>query len=307
LIRPQVATRVRYSQWSDTPLPPDEPAGENPPDGAIIDYVIGTAGAGSQPVTLEILDGTTVVRRYASTDTAIAPADIGNVPRYWIRPTQVLSAAPGMHRFVWDLRYPAPGVLNVQYPISATPNNTPREPRGPWVVPGTYTVRLTVNGTTHTQPLTVRMDPRVKTPAATLARQFALSKGVYNDINRTRAALDSLRALRTSMRELRSQSADLGAAIDSLDRTAGALEGGGGGFGGGAPAAGSPTLGGSIGQLGQLYDALQDADVAPTSQLVAAVQTAQRDVPAVIARWSTFRARAQERLGARLRMAAPRD
>jgi hypothetical protein len=236
----------------------------------------------------------------------MAPADIGNVPRYWIRPTQVLSAAPGMHRFVWDLRYPAPGVLNVQYPISATPNNTPREPRGPWVVPGTYTIRLTVNGTTHTQPLTVRMDPRVKTPAATLARQFALSKGVSNDINRTRAALDSLRVLRTSMRELRSQSADLGAAIDSLDRTAGALEGGGGGFGGGAPAAGSPTLGGTIGQLGQLYDALQDADVAPTSQLVAAVQAAQRDVPAVIARWSTFRARARERLGARLGNANPR-
>src|SRR4029079_2597146 len=106
LFRPQTATRIRYSQWPDTPLPPDEPAGENPPDGAIIDYVIGTDGTGSQPVTLEIYDGASLVRRYASTDTAMAPADIGNVPKYWIRPTRVLSTAPGMHRFVWDLRYP---------------------------------------------------------------------------------------------------------------------------------------------------------------------------------------------------------
>jgi photosystem II stability/assembly factor-like uncharacterized protein len=304
MFKPQVATRVRYSQWPDTPLPPDEPAGENPPDGAIIDYVIGTGGAGSQPVTLEIFDGTKLVRRYASTDTAMAPADIGNVPRYWIRPTRVLSTTPGMHRFVWDLRYPEPRVLNVQYPISATPGNTPRDPRGPWIVPGTYTVRLTVNGTTYTQPLTVRMDPRVKTPAATLARQFALSKGLSDEINRIRLVLDSVRALRTGLRDLRAQSGDLTAAIDSLERTAGALEGGGGG---GGAAAGSPTLAGTIGQLGQLYDALQDADVAPTTQLVAAVHAAQRDVPAALARWSALRARAQERLGARLRIAIPRD
>ena len=221
LFKPQTAIRIRYSQWPDTPLPPDEPAGENPPDGAIIDYVIGSDGAGGQPVTLEILDGTRLVRRYASTDTSLAPVDIGNVPRYWIRPTRVLPATPGMHRFVWDLRYPEPRVLSVQYPISGTPANTAREPRGPWVVPGTYTVRLTVNGKTYTQPLTVRMDPRVKTPATTLARQFALSKGVYDDIARTRTALDSVRALRASLRGLRQRSAGDAAAIDSLDREAG--------------------------------------------------------------------------------------
>jgi hypothetical protein len=303
LFRPQTATRIRYSQWPDTPLPPDEPAGENPPDGAIIDYVIGSGGAGSQPVTLEILDGSKLVRRFASTDTSMAPADIGNVPRYWIRPTQVLSAAPGMHRFVWDLRYPEPRVLNTQYPISATPANTAREPRGPWVVPGTYTVRLTVNGTTSTQPLTVRMDPRVKTSAATLARQFTLSKGVYDDINRTRAALDSARGFRTSLRDLRGRSSgDAVVALDSLDRALAALEGAGGGGGpgggggGGGGGSGTPTLAGLMGQLSPLYDALQDADVAPTTQLVAAVQDAQRIVTTVLARWSTLRTRVVQQL-----------
>jgi hypothetical protein len=272
----------------------------------MIDYVIGSGGAGGEPVTLEIYDGTTFVRRYASTDTAMPPADVGNVPRYWIRPTRVVSAEPGMHRFVWDLRYPPPGVLNTQYPISATPNNTPREPRGPWVVPGTYRVRLTVNGQTYTQPLTVRMDPRVKASPATLARQFALSKGVYDDINRTRGVLDELRALRASLRDIRARTTgDAAAAIDSLDRAAAALEGGGGGFGGGGGGSGALTLTGTIGTLGQLYDALQDADVQPTTQLVAAVQAAQRDVPATLARWDPIHASAIARFGAQLRPLGP--
>jgi photosystem II stability/assembly factor-like uncharacterized protein len=306
LYRPQIATRIRYSQWPDTPLPPDEPAGENPPDGAIIDYVIGSGGTGGKPVTLEIYDGAALVRRYASTDTAMPPADIGNVPRYWIRPTQVLSTEPGMHRFVWDLRYPAPGVLNFQYPISATPGNTPRDPKGPWVIPGTYSVRLTVNGQTHTQPLTVRMDPRVKASAATLARQFALSKGVYDDINRTRGVLDDLRALRANLREIRGRSADLAAAVDSVDQAAAALEGGGGGFGGGGPArSGAPTLTGTIGDLGQLYGALQEADVQPTTQLVAAVQAVQRQVPSTLSHWDPIRARAVARFGSQIRPVGP--
>jgi len=309
LFKPQTAIRVRYSQWPDTPLPPDEPAAENPPDGAMIDYVIGTGGARGKPVTLEVLDGTRLVRRYASTDTAMAPADVGNTPRYWIRPTQVLSTEPGMHRFVWDLRYPAPAVLNLEYPISATPRNTPREPHGPWVVPGTYTVRLTVNGQTYTQPLTVRMDPRVKASAATLARQFALSKSVYDDINRTRGVLDELRGLRANFRELRGKaSGDVLAAVDSIDRAAAALEGGEGGFGGGGRggrAGTAPTLAGTIGELGQLYGALQEADVPPTAQLVAAVQAAQRQVQPTLARWDTLRARATARLGTQLRPLGP--
>jgi len=275
----------------------------------MIDYVIGSSGTGGRPVTLEILDGAKLVRRYASTDTAMTPADIGNTPRYWIRPTQVLSPEPGMHRFAWDLRYPAPGVLNVEYPISATPRNTPREPRGPWVVPGTYTVRLTVNGQTYTQPLTVRMDPRVKASAATLARQFALSKGVYDDINRTRGVLDELRTMRANLRELRGRASGvLVAAVDSIDRAAAALEGGGGGLGvagGGGRASEAATLTGTIGELGQLYGALQEADVQPTTQLVAAVQTAQRQVPTTLARWDTLHARATARLGAQLRSLGP--
>jgi hypothetical protein len=154
----------------------------------------------------------------------------------------------------------------------------------------------------------VRMDPRVKASAATLARQFALSKGVYDDINRTRGVLDELRTLRANLRELRGRaSGDLVAVVDSIDRAAAALEGGGGGFGGGGGGrpGEAPTLTGTIGELGQLYGALQDAEVQPTTQLVAAVQAAQRQVPTTLARWDTVRTRATARLGAQLRPLGP--
>ena len=147
------------------------------------------------------------------------------------------------------------------------------------------------------------MDPRVKASAATLARQFTLSKGLYDDIDRVRSGLDSVRSLRTALRAVRSRATgELVAAIDSLDRAASQVEGGGGGFGGGG-GTGAPTLAGTIGQLGQLYDALQEADVTPTTQLVAAVADARRGVPAVLARWNTLRSGAVAGLDARLRAA----
>ncbi|HXM76097.1 MAG TPA: glycoside hydrolase, partial [Thermoanaerobaculia bacterium] len=163
LYRPQTAIRVRRSQWPDTPLPPEEPAGKNPPDGAIIDYVL--KGRSSQPVTLEIADASgRLVRRYSSADRPEAIDPELNVPTYWVRPTPILSAEPGMHRFVWDLHSPPPDVLEHEYPISAIPGDTPRHPLGPAALPGAYTVRLSAFGRAWTAPLAVRMDPRVTTP-----------------------------------------------------------------------------------------------------------------------------------------------
>src|SRR5205085_10788971 len=158
------AYRVHWNKNTDTPLPPDEPAGQNPPDGAIIDYYISGVPTPSA-ATLEILDSAgKLVRRYSSEDKAEPPADTGQIPWYWIRPPRVLSSAPGTHRFVWDLHYtPAPG-MRPSYPIAAIAYNTAPSPTSPWAMPGTYTVRLTANGQSVTQPLIVKMDPRVKTP-----------------------------------------------------------------------------------------------------------------------------------------------
>jgi hypothetical protein len=176
--------RLRWNKNTDTPLPPDEPAAPNPPEGAAIDYLL---NAGAKLVALELLapEGR-LVRRFTSDDVPAPPVEGRNVPDYWIRPPQKLSAAPGLHRFVWDLRHETPAVASFSYPIAAVPGDTPREPRGPWVVPGTYTVRLTVDGSVLEQALMVVMDPRVKTPPADLEAQHALSMRLCDALDRAR-------------------------------------------------------------------------------------------------------------------------
>jgi len=187
LFEPQAAWRVRWNLNTDTPLPPEEPAGENPPDGAMIDYWLKRPGSG---VTLEILDANgSLVRRYASTDpppyTVESEASWVNFPSWWVQPPVTLPSAQGLQRFVWDLKYAPPRVTSFSYPIAAIPGNTTRQPQGPWVMPGTYTVRLTAFGRTLERPLTVRMDPRVKASPEDLQLQFDLSMQLYRRINDT--------------------------------------------------------------------------------------------------------------------------
>jgi hypothetical protein len=177
LLKPQRAWRFRWNKNTDTPLPADEPAGQNPPEGAILDYRL---PSDAKEVTLEILDANgALVRRYSSNDPARPPQDTGNVPWYWIRPFRPLPLKAGHHRVTWDLRYPPLPQARPSFPIAAVPFDTPPSPTSPYVMPGAYTVRLTVDGKTSTQPLVVEMDPRVKATREELAQQFALSMKVY--------------------------------------------------------------------------------------------------------------------------------
>src|SRR5207247_1648275 len=179
LFKPQTALRVRWNVNTDTPLPPDEPAGQNPPDGAMIDYFLAKDASGS--VTIEIKDNKgALVRKYSSADVPVKPDRKRlRIPAYWIRSPQLLSTNAGMHRFLWDMHYtPVPNV-QPEFPMSATYRNTAPAPTSPWVAPGDYTVVLTVDGKSFAQPLTVQMDPRVKTSAADLQEQFDLSWQLY--------------------------------------------------------------------------------------------------------------------------------
>jgi hypothetical protein len=187
LFRPGAAWRFRWNKNTDTPPPPDEPAAPNPPDGVVISYLLGPNVQG--PVTLEILENTTgqLIRRYSSDDVEDPPIPTRNIPDYWIRPWRPLAATPGLHRFVWDVRYPPPVVDIFEYPIAAVAHNTPKAPRGMWVPPATYQVRLTVGGRAYRQAVAVKMDPRVKISAADLALQFRLSKAL-DDMMRQLAA-----------------------------------------------------------------------------------------------------------------------
>ncbi len=184
LFRPSTALRVRWNNGTDTPLPPEEPAGQNPPDGAILYYNLKSTAA--TPVTIEIFDSAKkLVRRYSSADKPEPIDPMLPVPLYWIRPPSIPGTTAGLHRFVWDLCYPPPDAVDHEYPISAIYRDTPRYPLGPLVVPGEYSVKLTVNGKTYTQALTVKMDPRVKTPLAGLQQQFALAQRIVALMHRT--------------------------------------------------------------------------------------------------------------------------
>jgi photosystem II stability/assembly factor-like uncharacterized protein len=275
LYAPQVATRIQRSRNTDTPLPPEEPMGQNPPDGAIIDYRLGAAPAG--PITLEILDAHGgLVRHYASDDAPekVNPDELA-VPTYWVRPSRVLPATTGAHRWVWDLRYPPPDVPFHDYPISAIPHDTPRVPLGPFVAPGRYTVRLTVAGKAYVQPLVVRLDPRISTSPAGVALKQQLSMQVYNGIQASAAALKRIQEMRVELAALKSQAQnDRTNWRTELDtRLAQLATGGGGRVGRRRIAGGEANLAQTRGTLAGLLELLQGTDAAPTTQAVAAVKT----------------------------------
>ena len=189
MFKPQKAMRIRWNMNTDTPLPPEEPAGQNPPDGAAIDIALKSDA--KTPVVIEIYDQQNkLIRKISSTDTAYAIPAL-NIPLYWIRPQQMLSSKAGGQRFLWDMRYES---LNepVSYPMTAVKNNTAPEPTAPWVMPGSYKIKLTVNGQTIEQPLEIVMDPRVKTSVKDLQRQHDLSMICYEGKKKTRNTNPSL-------------------------------------------------------------------------------------------------------------------
>ncbi|MBV8372428.1 MAG: hypothetical protein JOY69_04140 [Candidatus Eremiobacteraeota bacterium] len=181
LFAPPLAYRVRRSTNTDTPLPPEEPAGQNPPDGAIVDYVL---PVNAHRVVVTIFDGAQrVVRRYASDDPEPPPIPDLDKPAYWERPFGRPSTPAGMHRFVWDLREPPPQTDAEDLPISAVPHDTPRVPEGALVVPGRYIVALDVDGAVTQRSLTVAIDPRTTVSPAALGQQYAAARTLCNIMN----------------------------------------------------------------------------------------------------------------------------
>jgi photosystem II stability/assembly factor-like uncharacterized protein len=175
LFAPAPNYRVRANNNHDTPLAPETPVGENPPEGAVIDYWLPAAAKG--PVTIEIRDSSgKVVRHFSSAD---KPVDVP-AERYfaaeWLKPVPTLSAGPGAHRWVWDLRQPRPKAVTYNYSIAATWGlDTPLDPRGQLVEPGRYTVTLGAGGQEQTVPLVVLPDPRVVNADYNSARLFSES------------------------------------------------------------------------------------------------------------------------------------
>ena len=315
LVTPATAVRIRFATNEPTPWPPELPAGENPPPGGIIDYYL---GATASHVTLDVRDKAgKIVRSYSSNDKAPSPdAGLDPVayntvcqqtpsaphcafPLYWAAPTMTLSTQAGMHRFSWDLHYDpvvVDGVSPGEPETGAVPHRTYPSINAPWAPPGMYSVHLTVDGNSDVKPLTLRLDPRVKTPVAALAQVATLSQEMYDGAVAAHAAQVQARALSDRL----IGNAALKAQIDSLAPAAarggrGDRVGGGGGFGAGAAAAGPPTLESASSAMLAAAMPMQEADVAPTARQIDAVAKARAQYKAVMARWRILSAKGPAR------------
>jgi photosystem II stability/assembly factor-like uncharacterized protein len=305
LFKPQLTYRVRRNNNPDTPLPPEEPAGQNPPDGAMIDYWLKAAPSG--PVTLEIVDASSgkVVRHFSSADKPepVDPKEL-NVPMYWVRPARTLSAAPGMHRFLWDLTYPAPDVLDHDYPISAICHDTPRYPLGATVLPGEYKVVLSVNGKSFTQSFEIKMDPRVKTSPEDLRRQFDLDRKIADALHHDFEALQQVRSLRAQLKALANSPDAIKKAAADLEAKAAPIEGQGGGYGSRYL---STPAGRSLSRLNSGFNAvvsaLDTADAAPTTQQVAMFGELNKALEEQLSAWAQLKSKDVPELNEQLKKA----
>ncbi len=304
LYKPAPAVRVRWDMWPDTPLPGDEPAGENPPDGAVIDYYLKEKAAG--PVSLDISDAAGhLIRQYSSNETLYAIPDV-NIPLYWVRPQQILSAQAGPHRMLWDLHY-QPLNVPAAYPIGAVVGHTAPVASSPWVMPGVYTIRLTINGNTYTQSLTIRMDPRVKTPLPALQQQHDLAVLAYKGRDSAMLGYGQVHALRAGIALLLPRSSSpVTAALQELDGKLAALEGAarrGGGRGAAVPASTLKAFSQLQGDFASIFTILEEADLAPTTQAVSALQATQQAARKTSAVWTGLQQKEIPALNAQLKTA----
>lgn len=291
LFPPATAIRVRRDVNNDTPLPPEVPAGENPPTGAILYYWLKSAP--QDAVKLEIFDrADQLVRSFSSNDKPLAPEVPLPFASYWLIPPTPLSKEPGMHRFVWDLRYASPPTLFANYTIAAVVGeNTPVIPEGPLVLPGNYEARLTIENKIYNQSFTVKMDPRVSTPAGDLEKQLNLAMKIADALRWDYAAVQQINDLRKQLKNLlasqdvpQGKDSVLFSSVQTLDASAAALLG----EGSRSPAQ-SDNLRALNGTLANLEDVVDSADRAPTSQAYAVFADTEKQLADGLTQWQSLK------------------
>ena len=275
LFEPQRAYRVRWNMNTDTPIPQEEPAGQNPPDGAIINYYLDKKATA---VSLEIMDGSgSMVRKYSNKDTLYKLPDL-NIPLYWIRPQQVLSAEAGAHRFLWDMHY-TPLNVPASYPIAAIYMNTAPVETAPWAEPGKYRVKLTVDGKTYEQNFEVVMDPRVKTSPADLQNIRSLAYLAYDGRKRCMDALGNIARLREQVKALLPRAnAQLAKRLNNLDSTLLNMERSGGGIT-------EPNFSTIDRDFSGVFNIVNSSDLPPTNQVKEAAVRIKLQLEVVLINW----------------------
>ncbi len=293
LFAPAMAMRVHPDNNKDTPLPPEEPVGKNPPAGAVIDYWLGKDAKGE--VSLDILDASgAVVRSLSSADRD----EKAKAERYfadtWLKPAQPLSRKAGMHRVVWSLRWPRPPAISFDYSIAAVfGEDTPLSPDGPWAAPGDYTVVLKVDGKEAGRaPLKIAEDPRVKVTTADLQASLELSRRIAGELGKSRQGYGETQAARSQLAALsKTLSADPKRA--ALAKKVGDL---------------SARIGGASfekdnGVLASVEGGLEGVDAAPTGAQRAVFEETSASIDKAWASWTALRDGDLKTLNAELRKA----
>lgn len=295
LFKPALAYRVRLPQFTGTPMPKDEPTASNPPLGAYIEYTLKTSP--KSPISLDIYDSNNqLVRHYSSAD-AIPPTDPKKQPvaPEWVQIPSSLSAQPGMHRFVWPLRFAAPA------------NGGKADPwaDGLWAPPGTYRVVLSVDGVKREQPLQVLADPRVNLPASAYAEQFALARAVQAQSQRVATASRENGALLRALGQI--HDTGLEHEIAALSERARQLDGSREApnpFNAWAYPARDVRNFKFLGEaLGKLQDAVAGADAAPSIDAQNGFKALVPMVDATLKSWEEFKSHDLAALNAKLKAA----
>jgi photosystem II stability/assembly factor-like uncharacterized protein len=289
LFKPELAMRMRPGSSNGTPLPFDVAFANNAPDGALIDYYLKSSAQG--PVTIEILDSAgAVVRRYSSADESrpVDPSRL-NIPAYWVKPAPVLASSAGMHRWVWDLHYPAPAGGRGR---GAGGGGFFGGGVGAWALPGEYTVKLTANGQSYTQTLTVKMDSRVQVSQSDLQKQFDTARAIATLQAQVSRPLAEAAALRGSMvQPARTGPENIANALKVLagkiDAVAGASAGGPEDFPPPVPERG--TLLFISGELQRVAQSVNGSDAAPTENALRALDEAKQSLTAALAKWELLK------------------
>ncbi len=189
LFVPSAAWRIRTGGGSRT-----EFSGDNPPNGAIIYYLL--KAAQKEEITLEILDGSgKTIRKYSSKEKIVEGKPLPERPEPKEKP-EILPAEAGMQRFVWNLRHQLPDFVG-----SVIWDMGP--PDAPLALPGAYTAKLNVGGKSYTAAFQVNMDPRVNTPRAELEKQFEHNSKVVGLLGAAHSAVGAMRDLRQQLAALR--------------------------------------------------------------------------------------------------------
>jgi photosystem II stability/assembly factor-like uncharacterized protein len=305
LFKPGDAIRARINANWDQPINVEVPHASNPPYGAIIYYHLSRPPAGE--MTLQVFDA---AGRPVRTISSVPPPPTQGVlyPDYWLATpeSRSLPTSAGTHRVNWDLHYDDPPALghDLQNQMNMVPGMVTPGPHGPQALPGTYTLKLTVDGHVYTQTLGVRNDPRVGESAAlmnALRAQHRLTLLAYQAMKDTYAGNEEVAAIRAQIAALTrgqvppdvaTQASEVDGKLAAFGGTTGGRggRGGAGGRGGGPAAPGAVTSFASLnGTFGSLVSMMQvGLDMSPTRAQIDTWESGCKTYNATVAAWKAL-------------------